>query len=207
MIDSIRSQNITGLICIDLWEDDPYNKHVIWKNEKYLDWSTHLVEALFEHEWHSIINACYGIEINYDDVSVFNTLLEYNWKHHDSQIMDEFIKNTHTLIPPKKLKELFRHVQLDRSFLLYTVESFLKHKAKFCPEVNNWLIVGAAWHLCVHYRDLGLINLNKIKNDFGLQIYGSPIGFFKTDSTATDDDFVRDHLSWKKVADELYIMI
>lgn len=198
MIDHVISQGITGLICIDLWEQDPYKDPY---KQVYLDWLQSLATTLKQHQWATIINAGYHTRLDYQDRSIFNTLLEYNWKNFDQEIMLETIRNAHNTVMCRAVQDMFDQ----RSFALYSVESFLRHQRRFAPDVKRWLVVGAAWQVCVHGRDLGLDKLMEHLPETDLEFYGTTWGFFKRNAPVHDIDFRHDHrVQWQLTAPGLY---
>jgi hypothetical protein len=188
-----------GLICIDIWETDFYNTQY---PIEYYQWIDQLLIQLQQFKFDSIINAGYNTRLDYNDPSIYNTLIMYNWHKFDQEVMLELIKNCNNFVMSSTIqKKLFG----SNSFALYSVNSFLKHVNNVVPHIKNWLVVGNTWQICTHCRDLGLINLSKIKD---LNFYGADWGFIKLDNQhCTEDDFKQDRLNWKKIDEHFYKLI
>ena len=70
-----------GLICIDLWENDFQNELI--KDKNYQAWLEKLSGNLAQFKFDSVINASYYTKIDYNDPSIYNTLIAYNWEDFD----------------------------------------------------------------------------------------------------------------------------
>ena len=174
-------------------------------NSEYYSWIDTLPTKLKNFQFDSIINAAYHTKIDYNDPSIYNTLVAYNWQQYDEQIMLQLIKtcNNYTVSDTMKTQ-----VFGASTFALYSIESFVKHVAKLVPHIQNWLVIGAEWQLCTHYRDLGLQNLSKLPQ---FNFYGADWGFVKKThcsgySTVSQEDFEKDKLNWKKIDNHLYLL-
>jgi hypothetical protein len=187
---------IRGLICIDLWEVPPDG---VRYPAEYYDWINLLPNKLSQFKFDSVINASYHTKIDYNDPSIYNTLMSYNWHEYDEEIMLELIKNCNNY---KMSSVIQQHVLGANSFALYSIESFLKHINKLTPHIKDWLVIGNTWGICTHGRSIGLKNFSKIKN---LNFYSTDWGFIKKDNQhCTKDDFKKDNLKWINIDNHLY---
>ncbi len=188
-----------GLICIDLWENDFQNELI--KDKNYQAWLEKLSGNLAQFKFDSVINASYFTKIDYNDPSIYNTLIAYNWADFDQDIMLELIKNSNNYTMSQHIQ---REVFGKNTFALYSIESFIKHVNKLVPHIKDWLVVGAAWQICVHYRPLGLVNLSKLKQ---FNFYAADWGFVKSDNQLVNNkDFETDRLQWSKINDHIYLL-
>lgn len=195
--------SIQGLICIDLW-DLPCGPQgdTDEKKKAYDQWIDQLVKKLSTFNFDSIIDAGYNKKINIADISVYNTLLAYNWSYTDDRILLELIKNSNTGCETNK--KVSDNLYGKNTFALYSIDSFIKHANHMVPHIKDWLVVGSTWKICVHFRDLGLVNLSKID---GHNFYGTNWGFYygAEKQRLTDDDFKNDEIiSWTQVSDDMY---
>ena len=188
--------DIRGLICIDLWETDFNNTQY---SPEYYRWLESLPAHLQQFNFDSIINAGYSTRLDYNDPSVYNTLVAYNWQEFDQEVMLELIKNCNNFVMSSVIQ---KNVLGANSFALYTIDSFLKHIKKLVPHIKDWLVIGARWQVCTHGRDLGLAKLSKLE---GLNFYGADWGFIKINSqSCNEDDFENDRLSWEKIDNSIF---
>lgn len=200
MIEDVVKKNIYGLICIDLWERESANQPM---PPTFLKWLKLLSNNLSKQQWHSIINASYHTKIDYSDPSIFNTMIAYNWHQFDQEIMLELVRSANCFDLSSDIKKLFN----EKSFALYSTKSFLKHHRSLVPHLKRWLIVGAAWPICTHNRDLGIKNLVSCANANNLEFYGTTWGFAKEDnSICNPEDFHQDRqIIWESVTENLYL--
>ena len=191
--------DIRGLICIDLWERDS-NETIM--DPMVINWLQSLPEKLSQYQFLSIINACYFTKIDFDDISIKNTMRSYNWHQFDKDIMMELIRNCGTCTLSQVIHD--KVFGPNNTFALWSINSFVKHCTRRVPHVKDWLVIGNRWQECVHQRRLGLKNLCRVP---GHNFYGTDWGFMKENTigkTATQIDFEQDFLAWDKVGDDLY---
>jgi len=188
------------LITIDLWESGPNGE--IFSSEQN-QWLDELSNKLAQRNWNSIINSSYGTKIDYDDLSIYNTLLHYNWSNYDPVVMSELTKHCNNYVMSKYI---IQRVFSKQAFALYSINSFLKHCTTRVPHVKSWLVVGQSWRICTHWRSIGLVNLCKIAEQHGFSIYGTPWGFLNVDQkTCVAYDFLNDKdIAWTQVGDDLF---
>jgi hypothetical protein len=188
-----------GLICIDLWENDFH--HELIKDKDYQSWLEKLSGNLAQFKFDSIINASYHTKIDYNDPSIYNTLVAYNWVDFDQDIMLELIKNSNNYTMSQHIQ---REVFGKNTFALYSIESFIKHANNMVPHIKDWLVVGASWQICVHHRPLGLVNLSRLKQ---FNFYATDWGFVKSNNQLVNNkDFETDQLQWSKINDHIYLL-
>ena len=191
-----RTADIRGLICIDLWERDYYENLV---HPMAIRWLQSLPEKLLQYEFHSIINASYFTKIDFNNISIKNTMSAYNWQGFDEQVMMEMIRECGTCTLSQVIHD---KVFGANTFALYSVDSLVKHCNRIVPHVKDWLVIGNCWQDCVHDRGLGLRNLSRLP---GHNFYGTDWGFMKENNmTTTQVDFEQDFLGWDKIDHDLY---
>jgi hypothetical protein len=194
------NHNALGLICIDLWEETPGQTPT---PPEYHRWLNNLPNRLSDFNFSSIINASYDTKIDYNDPSIYNTLVAYNWHDFDPQVMLELIKNCNNYTMSKSMQT---QVFGNQTFALYSIQSFKKHVDKLVPHVKDWLVIGNTWNICTHHRDLGLVNLSRL-NEFNF--YALDWGFRKINNqTLCDKDFEDDcFVKWEKINQHMYRLI
>lgn len=184
-----------GLIAIDLWES-AYN---IEFDNKHHQWLENLSQQLSKIEFGCIINSANHTKIDYNDPSIYNTLVCYNWDQYDQDVMLELISQCNNYVMSKKILNTLGN----NIFALYSLESFNKHCNKLVPHIKNWLVVGCHWQCCTHNRRLGLLSLC---SQTDLNIFGATWGFLKEDNTTTTPtDFTNDkQLNWIHQFEDFY---
>jgi len=182
--------DINGLICINLWEKIPNDKNV---TPQQLIWLDQLSQNLSQYSWHSIINASYHTKIDYSDPSIYNTLLHYNWRKYDADVMSELVKQCNNYVMSQHMID---RVFGPSTFALYSIDN-----------VKSWLVVGQAWIPCVHRKSIGLVNLCKVAEQLGIRIYGTPSGFLHLDNKSQCGDacLLNDSLiTWTHIDNDIF---
>jgi len=193
--------DINGLICINLWEKIPNDKNV---TPQQLIWLDQLSQNLSQYSWHSIINASYHTKIDYSDPSIYNTLLHYNWRKYDADVMSELVKQCNNYVMSQHMID---RVFGPSTFALYSIDSFIKHYTTSVPHVKSWLVVGQAWIPCVHRKSIGLVNLCKVAEQLAIRIYGTLSGFLHLDikSQCGYACFLNDSLiTWTHIDNDIF---
>ena len=189
---------IKGLLCIDLWERTPEE---VAQGDRFDHWLNDLVKNLSPYKFDSIINAAYHTKIDFNDPSIYNTMVAYNWHEFDEQVMMELIRTCNNFTMSKFIQDT---IFGDSTFALYSMDSFLKHTKKLVPHIKDWLVIGKCWKICVHGRPLGLKNLATISE---MNFYGADWGFYNKQTNGqllTADDFENDSINWKQIDSHLY---
>lgn len=170
--------------------------------DRHRAWVDQLVHRLGAHDWYSVINACYQYRIDYDDPSIYNTLVCYNWAGFDQTVMTEFVANAGQSPTSNRMRTIFGA----NAFALWSPLSLRKHQMRLVPHVKKWLVVGATWQMCVHDRPLGLINLVREFVPQGHEFYGATWGFCKDDlAICTHEDFETDpKITWQSLGNDLF---
>jgi hypothetical protein len=195
--------DINGLICIDLWEQDPTGQR--W-SETYQCWLALLAERLSSMTFHGIINASFHTQIDFADPSIFNTFIRHNWQDFNQDIMMSVVRGCNNFVMSK---EIIHQVFGSHTFFYNTTEHFLQHQAQFTPYITKWLVVGNTWPICTHRSEMGLTGFSALTRhpDFAhLSFYGTPWGFIKeNDTVCTANDFVDDqYVQWQQLSNELF---
>ena len=74
-------------------------------------------------------------------------------------------------------------------------------------KIQNWLVVGRAWQICLHYRQMGFNHLKNIVDD-NTNFFIAPWGCLdEYNQLITTKHIQSDNLKWSKVSDELWQLI
>jgi hypothetical protein len=147
----VNIRDIKGLICIDCW-DDPDLEEYYQKLNTILD---------FE-QFDSIIVASYEIQLDITDISLSNTLKEYSHCNYTPEVLLPIVKETRHRTTSNYVRRYFK----EHSFLLLDTVSFVHHTTNCVPHINDWLVIGGGWGMCIHGRPMGFYNLSKINYNF-----------------------------------------
>ena len=198
-----------GLIMIDMWEP---------RSDQDLlhQWYQSILHRLYPSRFKCIVNACYNVAINYEvDRSQYNTMRIYNnlgdncGRHKNYNQNDQLLLNIlHNCRGMNSTSQIIKQQLLnnDNSIFLTNVEDFVHHWGQVLKQqVNNWLVIGQAWQLCVHNRPIGLKQLSELSKQYPLKFYGTIWGFVdENHKTLTHKHFARDSLSWTRISHGTY---
>ena len=196
---------IDGLIMIDCWSPG------LDQRKNYNNFYISLLSKLIEFDFKCIVNAAYNVTLTTEDPSIRNAFQTYYWTESQDQninIVQNLVKHcsgsNHT-------SPLFLETLLDNtdSIMLLEFEDFVYHwHTKLDCKINNWLVVGQAWKICVHNRQLGLDNMYRNSPHKNLNFYALDAGF-KTDNgkTTNYENFQQDNLPWAYIENFGYKLI
>lgn len=190
---------VNGAVLIDCWEPKSGQE----KTEN--DFFVRLLNKLINYPLESVINATYNVELTTQDPSIANTFRLYCWGEGDTNTNNtEIIFNlirycasknrTSTLISEALLKNNY-------SLMLLEFNDFLFHwKYNLDCKVNNWIVAGQAWNLCLHNRPLGLEKMFYSVADT-LNFYVVPeLARLEDGSIVTREHFKQDWLPWQEIS-------
>lgn len=141
-----------GVLCIDCWNVNGAN------NEFY----NQALEKLSQFNVGAVVNCAVDLKIDYSDKSVYNTLTYYCWEPNkvneqlNLKILSDLIKCAGHQTTSKVLNDNFFN---EHTVHLSSREGFLHHAHCFYPTINNWIILGSAWKMCLHTGPLGIVKL------------------------------------------------
>lgn len=153
--DVIRYQKPStfGLLCIDIWDCNG-------KNDSFYRLAC---EKLKKYNISAVVNCTMDLCLDYSDPSVFNTLSQYHWNkesHLPQQLADnvliDLIKSAGSQKSSRIIKENFFNKE---TIHLSRKETFIYHTQKHWPFIQDWIILGSAWKLCLHIGPLGIDKL------------------------------------------------
>ena len=190
---------IDGLIMIDCWRPRVDQRKNL--NNFYVS----LLSKLIHFDFKCIVNAGYNIALNTEDPSIRNTLQSY---HYNINILQNLIRHCQGF---NKTSGILQEALLENnaSIMLLEFEDFVHHwQTALDCKVNNWLVVGQTWKICVHNRPVGLDTLYRNIQYPQLNFYALTDGFIKDDGTVTTyENFQQDNLPWAQVKNFGYKLI
>jgi hypothetical protein len=140
-----RAPNVWGLLCIDCW-DVPNNR----------SFYEHAVNQLANFNIGAVVNCCTNLQLDYQDKSVYNTLNQYLWTNKDQKVLSNLINCAGHA---KTDQHLHDKIFTESTVHLSSVDTFRNHVQKNWPTVQDWIILGSAWGMCVTYGPLGIDKL------------------------------------------------
>ncbi len=102
------------------------------------------------------------LKIDYQDVSVYNTLQRYLWNTSgiSEQIDQRVLQDLIMAAGQQQTSSVLRNnIFNNETVCLYRRETFNHHAMFHCQGVHDWIIVGSAWNMCVHHGPLGIDRL------------------------------------------------
>ena len=175
----------------------------------YYRWIDELIEHLRPIEFHSVINASFYTQIDFNDTSMRNTFIKNNWHEFNEEIMLSIVKDCNNYVMSKKIIDsIFK----SHSFFYNKTKHFLAHQKQLAPHVTDWLVVGNAWGCCTHREEMGLHGFKMLEQDLDfshLSFYGTTWGFVKADcSTCSVNDFYNDQWQrWHQLSGDLFRLV
>lgn len=198
-----------GVIMIDLWEPRADQLSLV-------SWYESLAAHVQIKNVKCIVNACYMSAIDYvQDHSHYNTMRIYNKLGDNNGIHKDYCQNDQLLLNNlhnsrglNKTSQVINQKLLNnnRSIFITNPEDFLHHwEHVLKKQVNNWLVIGQAWQICVHNRPIGLKHLSTLIKEFPLKFYGTHWGFVdENGGTITQKHFKKDSLPWTRIGHGIY---
>ena len=205
---------IEGIILIDVWKTNKLDVN---------QWYSIVVDNIYKMCNNPyFVNACYNNCWNYvDNGSGIPDLSQYNllrlYHKLDNQGEAEIFKKSINSDVPYRVMSTFKGLNRTSEYFtdLFTKHNsiFLTHYRDFdyhCThflnnKIQNWLVVGKSWQMCLHTRDLGLNNLFKINNGTTRSFYLDRNCVLDTyNQPITEQHLERDYLDWHRVSQDLW---
>lgn len=190
---------IDGLIMIDCWRPS------IAQQKNYNNFYISLLAKLMHFDFKCIVNASYNIALNTKDPSIRNTLQTY---HYNINILQNLIRHCEGF---NRTSGIVQEALLenDKSIMLLEFDDFIHHwQTALDCKVNNWLVVGQTWKICIHNRPIGLETMYRNIQYPQLNFYALTDGFNTDDKTVTThENFQQDNLPWAKIENFGYKLI
>jgi len=140
-----KAPDVWGLLCIDCW-DVPANRPFYER----------AVDQLELFNIGAVVNCCNNLKLDYQDKSVYNTLNQYLWTNKDEKVLYDLINCAGH---EKTDQHLHDKIFTESTVYLSSVDTFRNHVQKHWPTVQDWIILGSAWGMCVTFGPLGLDKL------------------------------------------------
>jgi len=144
---------VWGLLCIDCWE--------VETNQWFYKQA---VRKLKNFNIGAVVNCCTSLQLDYSDKSVYNTLNQYIWQDDthliDANLRSEVLSNLINCAGHEKTdQQLHDKIFTESTVHLSSVDTFRRHTQKHWPTVQDWIILGSAWGMCITFGPLGLDKL------------------------------------------------
>jgi hypothetical protein len=141
-----------GLLCIDIWDVDGSND----------DFYRTALERLTGYDITAVVNCTMDIELSYADVSVYGTLKKYHWQPvvPDSQMNNVVLLDLIRAAGTQRTSKIIHDNLFDTNTVhLSSRSAFMHHVNYTVPDVQDWIILGSAWKVCLHIGPLGVNTL------------------------------------------------
>jgi hypothetical protein len=197
---------IDGLIMIDCWRPGYLDQ-----KKEYNNFYIPLLSKLINFDFKCIVNAAYNVTLTTEDPSIRNAFRTYHWPEspdHNVNIVQNIIKHCSG---SNRTSPLFQETLLDNenSIMLLEFDDFVHHwQNRLNCKVNNWLVVGHTWKICVHGRQIGLENMYRMNTHRDLNFYAIDGGFNTRNGTPIGyENFQQDSLPWAHIENFGYKLI
>ncbi len=140
-----KAPDVWGLLCIDCW-DVPANR----------PFYEHAVDQLELFNIGAVVNCCTNLQLDYQDKSVYNTLNQYLWTNKDQTVLYDLINCAGH---EKTDQHLHDKIFTESTVHLSSVDAFRNHVQQNWPTVQDWIILGSAWGMCITFGPLGIDKL------------------------------------------------
>ena len=140
---------VWGVLCIDCWDVDGTNDAFYHQ----------VIGKLEEYPIGAVINCAVDLQIDYQDLSVYNTLKNYLWAADsiNTQVNDHALLDLIKCAGKQQINRVLHSKLFDPTTVhLSRKETFLHQGHYYWPEVKDWIIVGSAWKYCLHTGPLGI---------------------------------------------------
>lgn len=138
-----------GVLFIDCWD-------VNGKNDEFY---RNVLEHLKEFSVSSSVCCTVDLKIDYQDVSVYNTLNRYLWnptninEQTNQRVLSDLVNAAGHQETSRVLRNNFFN---NETVCLYSRETFIHHAQHHCEHIHDWIIIGSAWKMCIHHGPLGV---------------------------------------------------
>lgn len=194
-----RAPEQWGLLCIDIWDVDGSNDEFYQR----------AVEQLKQYNITAVINCTLDLEISYQDVSIYNTLKQYHWHpaQPGSQINNVVLLDLIRAAGTQRTSRIVHDALFDQHTVHLSSRSALTHHLNYhTPEVQDWIILGSAWKVCIHIGPLGVNTLVDIPSS---KFYIFPEWSVQTENRTrvTEQQIHDDFLVWAPIDNNGYRLI
>lgn len=206
--------DIQGVILIDVWADSAladFYRSVVMHTEKF--------------DIRCCVNASYNLDISAvtppkdvrGDRSLYNTFRLHLWNQ-PIENQPPSLKNIHP--SDRLIFNTMRHcrsnyhsdpilctpdlLSSDASVVILDADDLLHHCTMYHNNnIKNWLVIGQAWMMCVHFRPMGLYNLRRlaVMHDFNFFVTPWSVLDHAGQHLSLDRFNGSDSLEWQSVKD------
>lgn len=144
-----------GVLCIDVWESNGNNDGFYHK----------ALSCLSKYHVEVVVNCTTDLKIDYDDVSVYNTIDRYLWNPNsvNPQINRNVLTNLIMVAGHQQTNKFLQNNLFDHNTVhLSDRETFVHHAQCYHPDITDWIILGNTWKICLHVGPLGVDKLVEI---------------------------------------------
>jgi hypothetical protein len=141
-----------GLLCIDIWD-------VNGSNDEFY---SQALDKLSAYNISAVVNCTMDLELGYSDISVYNTLKKYHWtpvvpeSQMNNVVLLDLIKSAGT----QQTSKIIHDNLFDNNTVhLSNRSTFMHHSNYVTPDVQDWIVLGSAWKVCLHIGPLGVNTL------------------------------------------------
>lgn len=188
-----------GVLFIDCWnangENDAFYKQVVDQLQNFSVTAT--------------VCCTVDLKIDYNDVSVYNTLNRYLWKpdsiseHVNQNVLLDLVSSAGKQETSRILRN---NIFNNNTVCLYRRETFNHHAQYHCEGIKDWIVVGSAWKMCVHHGPLGIDRLVDV-GDHKFHIFPEWSIQTETREPPTQQDIHDDFYVWAPIANGGYRLI
>jgi hypothetical protein len=190
---------------------DCWSPRYLDQKKEYNNFYIPLLSKLINFDFKCIVNAAYNVTLTTEDPSIRNAFRTYYWPESPDQnvnIVQNIIKHCSG---SNRTSTLFQDTLLDNenSIMLLEFDDFVHHwQNRLHCKVNNWLVVGHSWKICVHGKPMGLENMYRMNPHRDLNFYAIDGGFNTRNDTLTGyENFQQDSLPWAHIENFGYKLI
>lgn len=199
--------DIQGVILIDTWA-----------NDDLADWYDVIAQRTADYNVRCCVNACYKLDLltmlpsGSRDISLLNTIQRHAWKPYDDAHMDQRTADERLLMnmirqcDGKSLTDPRLHtpnlLNNSASVALFSIEDLLHHcRAHHNNSIRDWLVVGQAWLMCLHFRSMGLYQLSELAMTQGWNFYVTPWSVLDRNYKPVSDKSFKgsDGITWQRI--------
>jgi hypothetical protein len=213
--------NLQGLILIDCWEPSQQKQPYI--NQFYQN----IINNTSHYNFVCVVNSGLNILLDLKDES-FANLFGHHCNNKISSLPPLAQQRHHQVIanscrwagqtwneenPKNNSSSQLLHDHFftnDRGiYLLDPLDIVFHNQIILGGRVQNWLIAGRTWQMCVHYNKLGLNNLAALSARYNINFYATDYSFLKDglQTTAQLKDFECDSLNWMEICNFGYQLV
>jgi len=211
-----KNPEISGVILVDCWHDTKHRPEIqrFYKSVQYRLIALNPARTVNASYDLSLLATNHPWQLHDHDYSITNTLRNFAWDINtfsDRHLHNHWLEPYHRIVMnlvkhcngSYHVAEEFLHPSIlgnHGSVALFRADDFFDWwRFWLDQQIQDWLIVGRTWGICVHDRDLGLVQLQKLS-----QLTGHRLRFHVTNWSVlteqklllTDQDIEQDKLTW-----------